>query len=159
MLSSTSNASCGQVVMPSLSGGHLAHVLDLEVACDFAHHEVGIDQRRQIDEPCAIGQARSDLLRDGEGQSGLARAARPSQRQQAHLGAQYPLHKQRNVLLATDQRRRRFWQVVERIQPVEAARSCRPIGRQPLRGARGLRPRSDPGTPCGSAGNLAAAYQ
>ena len=70
-----------QVVMQSFSDGHLAHVLDLVVACDLAHHEVGIDEGRQINEPCAIGKARSDLLRDGDGQSGLASAARASQRQ------------------------------------------------------------------------------
>src|SRR5262249_4127917 len=62
--------------------GHLRHP---ERAGRRARDEAGIGQRRQLDQPGAVGVGGGEVGGRGQRQSGLAAAARPGQRQQSRL--------------------------------------------------------------------------
>jgi hypothetical protein len=75
-------------------------------AGDRGQHQGGIGQRRQIDEPDAIGEALRHLLRGGNGQAGLADAPGTDQRQQAHVVLGEEAAHEGQLILPPDQLRR-----------------------------------------------------
>ena len=73
---------------------------------DRRHHQGGIGERRQIDEPDAIGEALRHLLRGGNRQARLADATGPDQRQQAHVVLGEEAADEGQLVLLVDQPRR-----------------------------------------------------
>ena len=73
---------------------------------DRRHHQGGIGERRQIDEPDAIGEALGHLLRGGNRQAGLADATGTDQRQQAHVVLGEEAADEGQLVLPVDQPRR-----------------------------------------------------
>ena len=75
-------------------------------AGDRRDHQGGIGERRQIDEPDAIGEALRHLLRGGQRQTRLADAAGADQRHQAHVVLGEEAAEEGQLILPPDQPRR-----------------------------------------------------
>ena len=80
---------------------------------DRRHHQRGIDQWRQIDEPHPIGELRQRTLGGGDGQPGLPNASRARQRQGCVMIGEEGA-KSRHLHITPDQGRRLGRQIVQR---------------------------------------------
>jgi hypothetical protein len=84
-LSSTSNSSRGR----SAAANHLERLsarggLERQRAGDRAENELGIAERRELDEACAVGERAPALRGRRQGESCLPRAPGPGQHEQPH---------------------------------------------------------------------------
>ena len=91
-LSRTSSSRCSARMPLRLSASGTAPLSrEPERLRDRRQHELGVGERRERDEEHALRELLDELGRGLEREPGLARAARPGQRQQAHVLAPEPL--------------------------------------------------------------------
>jgi hypothetical protein len=83
----------------------------LEPAGDRQRHEVGIDERREVDEVDAGGEVAAQIFGDGERQAGLADPARTDQGHEAERRLPQQIADGRDLPIASQQRRERDRQV------------------------------------------------
>jgi hypothetical protein len=74
---------------------------------DGGHNEIGVRDRRQADEAGTIQEILGKPVGDGEGQSGLAHAARSGQRKQPNVRSAREFNQRRDLSLTANKRRER----------------------------------------------------
>ncbi len=135
----------GEEVLEALSDRGRAALPESERLRDRGQDERGIGDRRQRDEEHALGEVLDELGGSLQREPGLARAARPGERQQTHVLPPQSLGDRSQLALAPDQRCGLDGQVrrpvLERAQRRELVRQ--PVDhelREPLRPGQVLEP-------------------
>ena len=92
-----------QGVDQAFDEGAVARLADAECLGDDRRDEVGVGQRRQVDEGDTVGEHAADLRGDAQRQPGFAHPARPGQGDQAHRGPAEQGDDQRHLALPPDE--------------------------------------------------------